>query len=175
MKYGVLFRPPPPPPPPKLRRCRQYCNLCALIFPRKLRRKLQVATMSILNQFVDFKLLPMQATKYTVNLRQITDIQKPLTININIEGTIAGNNPITKKGASKVRGQARCFRQVINKTKKFFTPLQAKAESCFQQHYSIGYIQILILTTRISNRPTMRTYCLPCTRSLSNVLISLLK
>ena len=61
--------------------------------------------MSILNQFVDFKLLPMQATKYTVNLRHITDIQKPLTININIEGTVVGDNPITKKGAGKEEGE----------------------------------------------------------------------
>ena len=28
--------------------------------------------------------------------------------------------PLPKKGPSKVRGRARCFRQVINKTKIFF-------------------------------------------------------
>ena len=96
----------------------------------------------------------MQATKYTVNLRQITDIQKPLTININIEGTIAGNNPITKKGASKVRGQARCFRQVINKTKKIFYPFASQSRKLFPA----TLLDRLHTDTNFDNKNFQQTY-----------------
>ena len=92
-------------------------------------------------------------------LRQIRT--NTITNNINIEGNVAGNNPIAKKGSSKARGRVRSFRQVINKTKLYFDPVASP----------IGYIQIQILTTRISNRPTTRTYCFPSTRPVTVTII----